>query len=117
MGGSIVLFGTGAMDSPMQVALMLSSMVVAPILLKNGHPWDDIVRSGKNALSSVVSPIFILLSVGTLIGSWNMSGTIPTLAFYRIQLLRPSNLFVATAVICCLIVLGCGSSWTTVSLV
>jgi len=113
IGSSVFLFGTAAMDGPMQVALILCSMVVALILLKNGHSWDSIVEAGQKSLSSITTPIFILLSVGALIGAWNMSGTIPTLAFYGIQLLRPSFLYLATAVICGLISLGCGSSWTT----
>jgi Na+:H+ antiporter, NhaC family len=113
IGGSVFLFGTGAMDGPMQAALILCCMVVALILLKNGHPWESIARSEASALSSIVTPIFILLGVGALIGTWNMSGTIPTLAYYGIHMLRPSFLYLATAVVCGLISLGCGSSWTT----
>ena len=113
IGASVFLFGAAATEGPMQVALILSSMVVALILLKNGHPWDAIVRSGASALSSIATPVFILLSVGALIGVWNMSGTIPTLAFYGIQLLQPRFLYVAAAVTCGLISLGIGSSWTT----
>jgi NhaC family Na+:H+ antiporter len=113
IGGSVFVFGTAAVDGPMQLALILCCMVVSLILLKNGHPWESIAGSGAKALSSIETPIFILLSMGALIGAWNMSGTIPTLAYYGIHLLRPSFLYLATAIICGLISLGCGSSWTT----
>jgi hypothetical protein len=46
----------------MQVALILSCAVAALIILKNGHSWDDIVKSDQNAMSSTVTPIFILLA-------------------------------------------------------
>ena len=113
IAGSVSLFGSAAVDGPMQVALILSVMVTSFIILKNGHSWESIVKSSQSALSSLASPIFILLAVGALIGAWNMSGTIPTLVFYGIQLLRPSYFYLATAVICGAISLGTGSSWTT----
>ena len=113
IGGSVFLFGSGAVNGPMQVALILCTMVAAIIALKNGYSWEHVVTSGKSALSSIVTPIFILLAVGALIGTWNMSGTIPTLAFYGIQLLQPRFLYPAAALICGLISMGTGSSWTT----
>ena len=114
IAGSVSLFGSSAVDGPMQVALILSVMVASFVILKNGHPWESIVKSSQTALSSIASPIFILLAVGALIGAWNMSGTIPTLVFYGIQLLRPSYFYLATALICGAISLGTGSSWSTV---
>ena len=113
IAGSVSLFGSAAVDGPMQVALILSVMVTSFIILKNGHSWASVVKSSQSALSSLASPIFILLAVGALIGAWNMSGTIPTLVFYGIQLLRPSYFYLATALICGAISLGTGSSWTT----
>jgi Na+:H+ antiporter, NhaC family len=113
IAGAVFLFGLDAVDGPMQVALILSTMVVALIILKNGHSWDEIVKSGQTALSSVTTPIFILFGIGALIGTWNMSGTIPTMVFYGIQLLHPAYFYLATLLICTAISLGTGSSWTT----
>lgn len=113
IGGSVSLFGLDAINGPVQVALLISTMVAATILLKNGHSWEEISAAGGRAVSSVVSAIFILLAVGALIGTWNMSGTIPTLVHYGIQLLEPSWFYMATAMICAVISLGIGSSWTT----
>jgi NhaC family Na+:H+ antiporter len=113
IGGSVFLFGTAAINGPLQIGLILSSVVASAIILKNGHPWDDIVAAEQKAASSVITPIFILLAVGALIGAWTLSGTIPTLAYYGIQLLQPRFLFLATAVTCGIISLGIGSSWST----
>jgi len=114
ISGAVLLFGPDALDGPVQVALILSAMVVALILLKNGHSWDEIANVGRSALSSITTPIFILLAVGALIGTWNMSGTIPTMVYYGIHLLHPAYFYVAALVICSAVSLGIGSSWTTV---
>ena len=57
--------------------------------------------------------IFILLAVGALIGTWNMAGTIPTVVHFGIGLLSPSIFYFASAVICALVGMVTGSSWTT----
>src|ERR1700728_2105398 len=106
VAGAVFLFGLDATEGPVQVALIFSTMVVAVIILKNGHPWEAIVTSAHHALASVTTPFFILFSIGALIGTWNMSGTIPTMVFYGIQLLHPSYFYVATIVICTVISLG-----------
>lgn len=113
IGSSVMLFGLDAIDGPVQVALLLSAMVAALIAIKNGHPWSAVSGAGGQAVASVASAIFILLAVGALIGTWNMSGTIPTLVYYGIQILQPSWFYVASAMICAVVSVAIGSSWTT----
>jgi Na+:H+ antiporter, NhaC family len=113
IAGSLALFGLDALDGPIQVALLLCAMVAALIALKNGHSWDEVQRAGQGALSSITSAMFILLAVGALIGVWNLSGTIPTLVYYGIQILSPDWYYAATALICGGIAMSIGSSWTT----
>lgn len=111
---AVLWFGQDALDGPVQVALIFSTMVVALILLTNGYSWDEIAKSARSALSSITTSIFILLAVGALIGTWNMSGTIPTMVYYGIHLLHPAYFYVAALAICSTVSLGIGSSWTTV---
>ena len=113
VAGGVFLFGVASTDGPVQVALLISCAVTALIVLKNGHPWKAISKCSGAALASVSAPFFILFSVGALIGTWNMSGTIPTIVYYGIQLLHPAYFYVASFVICVVISLGIGSSWTT----
>ncbi|MGV0715727.1 Na+/H+ antiporter NhaC [Mycolicibacterium sp. XJ662] len=113
IGSAIALFGIDALDGPVQVALVLCCAVAALIALKNGHPWSEVQTAGQGALSSITSALFILLAVGALIGTWNLSGTIPTLVYYGIQVLSPGYFYVATAVICGVVAMSIGSSWTT----
>ena len=113
IAGSLALFGLDALDGPIQVALVMCTMVAALIALKNGHTWGEVEHATQGALSSITSAVFILLAVGALIGVWNLSGTIPTLVYYGIQILSPDWYFAATAVICGAIAMSIGSSWTT----
>jgi NhaC family Na+:H+ antiporter len=113
IAGSIHLFGLDALDGPLQTALVICSMVTAVIILRNGHSWEEVAESGRRGLSSIVSAIFILLAVGALIGTWNLSGTIPTLVYYGIQWIDPNWYYLATTLICSVISLSIGSSWTT----
>lgn len=113
IGGSLVLFGLDALNGPIQVALILCCMVVALLAIKNGQPWGRVQSAGQSAMGSITSAVFILLAVGALIGTWNMSGTIPTLVYYGIQVLSASWFYLATVVICAVVALSIGSSWTT----
>src|SRR5262245_11904683 len=113
IAASVYLYGLDALNGPLQVALIVCSMVTALIIIRNGHTWAEIDEAGKKGLSSIVSAIFILLAVGALIGTWNMSGTIPTLVYYGIQWINPNWYYFTTALICAAVSLSIGSSWTT----
>ena len=113
IAGSLLLFGLDALDGPIQVALFLCVLTAALIALKNGHSWEDIEHAAQTSLASIASAVLILLAVGALIGVWNLSGTIPTLVYYGIQILSPSWYYAATALICGAIAMSIGSSWTT----
>ncbi|MFF3007781.1 Na+/H+ antiporter NhaC [Kitasatospora sp. NPDC057940] len=113
IAGSLALFGLDALDGPVQVALVLCVMAAALIAMKNRHDWHGVERAAQGALTSITGALFILLAVGALIGVWNLSGTIPTLVYYGIQILSPSWYYAATALICGVIALSIGSSWTT----
>jgi len=113
IAGAVALFGLAATDGPLQVAIFLSAMFTSFIILKNGHTWEEVAEAGRNGVSSVVSAIFILFAVGALIGTWNLSGTIPTLVYYGIQFIDPDWFYLATLIVCAAIAMGIGSSWTT----
>lgn len=113
IAGAVTLFGLQATDGPLQVAIILAAMFTSFIVLKNGHSWEEVAEAGRKGVSSVVSAIFILFAVGALIGTWNMSGTIPTLVYYGIQVINPDWFYLASLLVCAAIAMGIGSSWTT----
>jgi NhaC family Na+:H+ antiporter len=110
---TIVLFGTTAGDGPLQVALFLSAAFAALVALKNGYRIGEIQDAAVGGVSAAMPAIFILLAVGALIGTWNLSGTIPTIVSYGLLLLKPAIYFAAVALICAAVGAVTGSSWTT----
>ena len=110
---TIGLFGVSATDGPLQVALLLSAAFASLIAFKNGYKVEEVADAIVEGVSSAMSAIFILLAVGALIGTWNMAGTIPTVVSYGIQFMSPNWFYLGTAVICALVGMVTGSSWTT----
>jgi NhaC family Na+:H+ antiporter len=110
---TIVFFGIDATNGPLQVALLLSAAFASLIALKNGHTAAAVAEAAIGGVTSALGAVFILLAVGSLIGTWNMAGTIPTVVDYGIRLMSPTWFYVATAVVCAVVGMVTGSSWTT----
>ncbi len=111
---TIALFGIDATNGPLQVALLLSAAFASLMAFKNGYTVAGVADAAVGGVSSAVGAIFILLAVGALIGTWNMAGTIPTIVDYGIRLVSPTWFYLAAAVVCALVGMVTGSSWTTV---
>jgi hypothetical protein len=110
---TITLFGIDATNGPLQVALLLSAAFASLMAFKNGFSVAGVANAAVGGVTSAVGAIFILLAVGALIGTWNMAGTIPTIVDYGIRLVSPTWFYLATAVVCALVGMVTGSSWTT----
>jgi NhaC family Na+:H+ antiporter len=114
LAGAVMLYGSDATAGPTQVALMLCAMIAALVGLKNGHTWEDMGHAAVEGVSTALGAVFILLAVGALIGTWMMSGTIATIVYWGVQFLNPLWFYAACVVICALLALSMGSSWTVV---
>src|SRR4051794_28853077 len=110
---TIALFGIDATNGPLQVALLLSASFASLMAFKNGYSVAGVAQAAVGGVTSAVGAIFILLAVGALIGTWNMAGTIPTIVDYGIRLVSPTWFYLAAAVVCALVGMVTGSSWTT----
>lgn len=113
IGLTIGLFGTDATGGPLQVALFTSALVAGAVAWKNGHTASQVRDAAIGGVSSALAAVYILLGVGALIGAWNMAGTIPTVVYYGVGLLSEQWFYPATAIVCGLVGLAIGSSWTT----
>ena len=113
--GSVNFFGEDASYGPNQVALILSAMVAALIGLRLGFTWKQVQEAMVKGVSLSMGAIFILLVVGCLIGTWILGGVVPTMMYYGLQILSPQIFYTACCVICAIVAIVSGSSWTTVS--
>jgi Na+:H+ antiporter, NhaC family len=117
IGSTIALFGIDATAGPLQVALLMSATVAGLVAFKNGYSSAYIRDAAIGGVASGMAALFILLAVGALIGTWNMAGTIPTIVYYGIGLLNATWFYAATAIVCALVGMAIGSSWTTAATV
>jgi len=111
---AVYIFGDNASWGPNQIVLIFSSLIAAVIGLKNGHAWKDMGDGVVKSISQAMPAIFILLAVGSLIGTWVMSGTITTMIYYGLELLSPKIFYPTVLIVTAIISASIGSSWTTV---
>ena len=109
---SVYLYGDDSSYGANQIALILSACVAAIVGIKNGYKWKDIESGIVKGIGMGMSAILILLAVGALIGTLIMSGTVPAMIYYGLNILSPSIFYFATCIICAIAALSIGSSWT-----
>lgn len=109
---SVYLFSDSSSSGPNQIVLTLGAAIAAIVGIRLGHKWIDLQKAIVAGISTAMIAILILLSVGGLIGTWLMAGTVPSLIFYGLELLNPQWFFAATCLICAIAALATGSSWT-----
>lgn len=112
----ITLFGSDSLSGGSQVALLMGLAVCVFIsMVFYRVPWKAFELQINKTLGGVAVTILILLAVGMLSGSWMVSGIVPTLIYYGVQLLSPQFFLVCACLICALVSLLSGSSWTTIA--
>lgn len=114
----ILHFGSDAIDGASQTVLLFSAAVaVAIAMLFYKVPWKDIDGAIGDNIKTIGPAILILFLIGAVSGSWMMSGVVPTMIFYGMKILTPSLFLFMACIICALVSLVTGSSWTTVATV
>lgn len=110
---NVFVFGDDAVSGSNQFILLLGGAVAAIIGFKNKVSYVEMMDEIAENIKSVAEPILILLMVGALAGTWMMSGVIPTMIYYGMMILNPTIFLAACLVICSIISMSTGSSWTT----
>ncbi|MBN7827144.1 Na+/H+ antiporter NhaC [Bowmanella dokdonensis] len=109
---AVYYFGDDSSSGPNQIALLLCAGVVTLIGQHNGYGREQIEQAIVRGISLTLGAILILLAVGSLIGTWLLSGTVPTMVFYGLTLLNPDYFYLSCSIICAIVALSIGSSWT-----
>ncbi len=109
---AVRLYGADSSYGANQLALLFCTAVAGVVGLKNGHRWQAVEDAMVHGVSLATKAMFILLMVGALIGSWILAGVVPTLIHYGLMLLSPDWFYVATCLVCALVAVSIGSSWT-----
>lgn len=110
---SVVLFGDDSSYGPNQIALLIASGIAALVAFHNGHDWPFVLKGLTDGIGLALGAILIILMVGALIGTWLLAGIVPTLIDYGLMLLSPQWFYAASCLICAIVSVSIGSSWTT----
>lgn len=113
---TIRTFGSDALGGASQVVLLTATAVCCLIAMGYSKVrWKTIELAMINNITGVATALIILLIIGALSGSWIISGVVPTLIYYGVQIIHPSFFLASTCIICAIVSVMTGSSWTTIA--
>lgn len=113
LGYNVYVFGDSALGGSNQFILLLGAAVAAIVGFFNKISFKNMMDEVAENIKSTTGAILILLMVGALAGTWLVSGIIPSMIYYGLQILSPAIFLPATLIICSVISIATGSSWTT----
>ena len=113
LGYNVYIFGDSALGGSNQFILLLGAAVAAIVGFFNKVSFQKMMDEVAENVRSTNGAILILLMVGALAGTWLVSGIIPSMIYYGLQILSPAIFLPATLIICAVISIATGSSWTT----
>ncbi len=114
---NVVVFGDAGLDGPNQLVLLGAAAVALVIGIYNRNTYSDLLEHIVKSISTALGAILILLLIGALAGTWLISGIVPAMISHGLQLLSPKVFLVAACVVCAVVSVATGSSWSTAATV
>lgn len=111
------VFGDAALDGSNQIILILSAAVAGLVGLKIGVSWERMQEGILISINAAMSSILILLLIGSLAGTWLLSGVVPAMIYYGLEIMNPSIFLFAACIVSAIVSIATGSSWSTVATV
>ena len=102
------------LETDAHIPILIAIIVAAAVgIFSLGYTWGEVEKGAIETIQMSMQAILILMVIGTVVGSWILSGTVPAMIYYGLKILSPGIFLVATAIICSIVSLATGSSWTT----
>ena len=114
---NVIFYGADSSYGPNQIALLIGAAVAGVMGLMLRVPVTEMLEGIRKSISATLVAILILLMIGSLAGTWMMSGIVPAMIYYGLDILNPTYFLVASAVVCAIVSVVTGSSWSTVATV
>jgi Na+:H+ antiporter, NhaC family len=114
---NVAFYGDMATAGANQIALILAAGIAAIVGLSLKFSFTQLLQGAVNSITASMSAILILLLIGALAGTWLLSGIVPAMIYYGLQVLNPTIFLFAATVVCCVVSVATGSSWSTVATV
>ncbi len=112
---NVYIFGEASLDGSNQIVLIMSATVAAIVSLRLGIGWKQVQSGIVKSIGNAMAAILILLLIGSLAGTWLLSGIVPSMIYYGLQILNPTIFLVAACIVSAIVSLVTGSSWSTVA--
>jgi len=110
-----VLFFDDPLAGSNQIALLLAATIAGIIVRRNGQKWEVTSEKVVHTIGSAMPAMLILLLIGSLAGTWLISGVVPALIYYGLDVIQPSLFLVTAVVVCAVVSVATGSSWSTIA--
>ncbi|HAA12166.1 MAG TPA: sodium:proton antiporter [Cytophagales bacterium] len=117
LSANVYIFGDNSLSGSNQIILLLAAAVAALVAGRMGITWSTMLRGIVKSISSAMGSILILLLIGSLAGTWLISGIVPAMIYYGLDILNPTIFLFAACVVSAIVSLATGSSWTTIATV
>lgn len=114
---NVTIFGDDGPSGSNQIILMLTAAFTALIGIKLGYSWAEIQDGMVKSINTAMPSILILFVIGALAGSWMISGIVPAMIYYGLEILNPKIFLFAACIVCSIVSVATGSSWTTAATV
>ena len=112
----VSIFGDETLSGASQISLIVATAVCLSIgLLQKATTWADFEKALSDKIGGVSGGIIILLLIGALGGAWMVGGIVPTLIYYGMEIMSPQWFLVSACIICAMVSVLTGSSWTTIA--
>jgi NhaC family Na+:H+ antiporter len=115
LGLNVKFFRDDTLSGANQIALILGATVAGIIAVYQGFKWQHLLDRVVHSIGTAMPAMLILFLIGSLAGTWMISGVIPMLIYYGLEILNPKIFLFATVFICSLVSVSTGSSWSTVA--
>ena len=112
---NVYYYGDDSLSGANQIALLLATAFCAVLASKRGATWEHLLEGIKNSISDALPALLILLLIGSLAGTWLISGIVPAMIYYGLQIVNPTYFLVAACIVSAIISLATGSSWSTIA--
>ena len=114
---NVKIYGEDATYGSNQIALIVTTAVASIIGLSLGFKWNHLEGGIVKSITSALPAILILLLIGALAGTWMISGIVPTMIYYGLEILNPKVFLVAACIVSAIVSMATGSSWSTIATV
>ncbi|MCL1056678.1 Na+/H+ antiporter NhaC [Shewanella gelidimarina] len=109
---AVYLFSSDSSYGANQIALIMAACIALVIGWKNGYSWSEMEQGIVRSIGVATGALLILFTVGSLIGTWILAGTVPTMIYYGMLILNPEYFYAASCLLCAVVAISIGSSWT-----